>query len=113
MDYWMLPTVVRPGTWAGQPAYYEKLSLLAVTQTPEAHAEVEEFLKNLKAATVQARDKQSSERVSKAPAKQTDVVPAHLPPVSGNPVEPARPGRLSRAAAAAAPQASVSLHPSL
>ena len=66
-----LPMVV-PGTWAGQPAYYEKLSLLAVTQTPEIRR-LEEFLKNLKAATVQARDKQSSERVSKAPAKQTDA----------------------------------------
>jgi hypothetical protein len=79
-----IPQMIKPGCWTGKNlCYYAPAKVMAIHQTPEVHAKVEEFLANMRKSL--PRDKTTANR----PAHDPQVAPAQFNPEPLRPADPA------------------------
>jgi hypothetical protein len=79
-----IPRMIKPGCWNGQSlCYFAPAKVMAIHQTPEVHAQVEEFLANMRKSL--PRDKATASRTK----QDAHVVPAQFNPEALRPAGPA------------------------
>jgi hypothetical protein len=82
-----IPQVIQPGSWNSVVCYNEELKVIVVSHTPAVHAQVEEFLRNMRKAVPQGQPTPST--LTMPVVKNQSVVPAGYTQLNRTP-EPAQ-----------------------